>query len=107
MSLAQLEHAPTLTDPQPAQDRFEKLFDLLRARNGEIIIAKNRRLQLQSFDDRWPDVEAQAADRRRQIVEQLAQAKMRRGQKEGEIDDFILEVARLLVAEADAEAVTE
>lgn len=96
-SVTQLEnaYAPRL----PERSTFERLEDLFmlwrRVRNTAV----RKQLQVESFDRRYSLPEDQAADRRNEIVNQQTQAELRRAAIEKEIYN----VARLLVAEADAE----
>jgi hypothetical protein len=97
MTIAQIEHAETCSDPLPEQDAFDRMEDAINRRRREIIIAKTKQVQLTRFDARFTDAESQFADRRGLILSQQTQAEIARKRIELEIID----VARLIAAEAD------
>jgi hypothetical protein len=103
MSLTQFEHLATLTDPVPAQSTLDRMEDLFIKWRREIITAKNKRMQADVFERRHTDPEAQASDYFGLLSSQLTQAEIQRKRVELEI----IEVARLIVAEADAETLEE
>jgi hypothetical protein len=103
MTVAQLEHIGTFRDPLPALSTMERMEDLFIKWRREIITAKNKRMQADVFERRHTDPEAQASDYFGLLGSQLTQAEVQRKRVELEI----IEVARLIVAEADAETLEE
>ena len=100
MTVAQCEHSRTFDEPAPpAQNRFDKLFELLRDRNSDIIVVRTRRMQIRDHDSRSWEIEAQASDRRKLLADQMAQAEKRCAKVEIQIDDFIVEAAEAIKAE--------
>lgn len=96
-SVTQVENAYAARLPErSALERLEKLFTDWR-REGVII--KHKRILLEAHDRRFHTVEDQASDRRSEINNSITQAELRRAGIEKEIYN----VARLFVAEADAE----
>lgn len=104
MTVAQIEHKETFTESLPEHatlDRMEQLF--IDKRRDEVLIER-RRIQLQVFDDNYPGDDWMMSDRRNDLVNQITQSELRHARVAGEI----VEVARLLVAEADnSELITE
>ena len=97
MTVAQLEHADTFCDPLPAQDTLERMEELFTRRRRELVLVKNRRIQLAGFDERFSDEGWQMSQGRIRLTNELNQAELRMA----EIEFEIVEVARLIVAEAD------
>lgn len=99
MNTAQREHADAYSDPLPCKDTLDRMEELFTVRRREMIVIKNKRLQLSVFDE----PEAQMSDRCRDIGNQLAQSEMRLAENRREI----IEVAGQICAEhAAAEIVT-
>lgn len=97
MNVAQYEHKSTFTDPLPEQTTFDRLEDLFITWRRAKLDAIRKKFQLESFDRMYSLPEEQAADRRNEILNQFTRAELRRAETELEI----INVARLLVAEAD------
>jgi hypothetical protein len=98
-SIAQLENrdASIYADPLPAEDTFTRLENLFHQRRGVMITANNRRIRLEAFDERFAGEDWQISAGRLPLSNEFTQAEMRRREIEGEI----VEVARLIVAEAN------
>jgi hypothetical protein len=101
MNLTQMENAYAFADPLPAVETIDRLEELVTQRRRELIIEHNRRIQLETFDDRFPGPDWQASDKRVRLVDQIAQSEQRRAR----IKQEIVEVARLIVAENHGEGV--
>lgn len=97
MITAQLEYVDVYSDPLPCADTFDRMEELIRERRRTIITARAKLMQLEMFDRRFMDIEYQASNRRGEIINRLTRAELRRTQVELDI----IEVARLIVAEAD------
>jgi hypothetical protein len=104
MNVTQIESIDAAySDPPPWADTFDRMEELCRARRREIITAETKRMQLEMFDRRFTDIEAQGADRRNEIVNRMTRAALRQAELEREI----VEVAGHIVAEhAAGEMVT-
>lgn len=98
-SLAQFKHAPTMNyaDELPAGDTLDRMEALFRERRSEAVIAASERARLNCFIRRFTETPEQAAKRRAGHANRLNRAELRRR----EIQVEIVEVARLIVAEAD------
>jgi hypothetical protein len=95
MTVAQIEHAATLRpDPLPAEDLFDRMESLIRDRRAAIFTTADRRIRLETFEQMGAPADY---SRRVQYSNELTTAAMR----QAEIEREIIEVARLLVAEAD------
>ena len=96
MNLAQMEHTRTLQESLPELSTFDRLEDLFRSRRVHSITIATKESQLQRYDMRNTDPEAQASDWRAEILNTMTQATLRRMETEKEI----IEVAKMLVAES-------
>lgn len=96
-SITQIEndYAPRL----PERSTFERLEMLFLDWRREGSTVGRKRIQLEMHDRQYRSVEDQASDRRNEIINQRTHAELRRA----EIEKEIYNVARLLVAEAEAE----
>jgi hypothetical protein len=99
MNLTQLENGLALAGALPQVETIDRLEELVTQRRREMILERNRRVQLSAFDDMHPGVDWQTSDKRIRLVGQIAQSEQRRAR----IKQEIIEVARLIVAEADNE----
>jgi hypothetical protein len=91
-------------DELPAGDTLDRMEALFRERRNETVIATSERARLNCFTRRFTETPEQAAKRRAGHANRLNQAQLRRR----EIHNEIVEVARLIVAEADnAELIAE
>ncbi|HKQ90865.1 MAG TPA: hypothetical protein VJZ77_09295 [Blastocatellia bacterium] len=99
MTLRQIEHAATMNyaDELPAGDTLDRMEALFRERRSETVVALTEKARLKSFTRRFTETDEQAANRRAAHTNRLNQADLRRR----EIKNEIVEVARLIVAEAD------
>lgn len=97
MNVTQLENSYTYAERLPAQTTVDRMDDLCMQRRHELILIKNREIQLGRFDYRWPGEDWQASDRRLRLVNEKTQAELRLAG----IWREIVNVARLIVAEAD------
>ena len=97
MTAIQIENRDAFCDPLPASDTLDRMEEAIRARRREMIVVQTKKMQVEMFDNRFTDMEAQGADRRNEIVNRMNQASLRQAGIEREI----VEVARLIVAEAD------
>jgi hypothetical protein len=102
-TIAQIEHAATFTEDFPAADTLARLEELFHKRRGVMVIANNRRIRLEAFDERFAGEDWQISDGRLRLSNEFTQAEMRRSELEAEI----VEVARLIVAEADNQELME
>lgn len=97
-SIAQFEHAPTIyDDPLPTGDTLDRMEALFRERRNETVVALTERARLNCFTRRFTETPEQAANRRAGHANRMNQAELR----VREIRNEIVEVARLIVAEAD------
>lgn len=95
MTVAQIEHAPTLySDPLPEAGRFDQLETLVRERRAAIIAAADKTCRLSVYSERTP---AFQEGRRTQLSNELTAAAMRQAKAQRDI----IELARLIVAEYD------
>lgn len=101
MTLAQAEHITTFVEPPADQSTLDRLEELFISRRREIITAKNKRMQLQVYEQRLTEAEGQASDRIMHLASQLTQAEIQRARIELEI----IEAAGLLTAENAAKEV--
>jgi hypothetical protein len=98
MTIAQLEHASIdYSDPLPSSDLFDRMENAARARRAQIVTAAMTRMKIEIFVRRPLETEQQAAERRAGLVNQHTQAELRRADIQAEM----VEIARLIVAEAD------
>lgn len=88
MTIAQLENTVTIAEPAPVADLFDEMEALLRDRRSAIVLAANRRFDLER---------AARGPARTRIVNQMALAEIRRA----EMEIKAIKVARRIVAEAD------
>lgn len=95
MNVAQREYAGTYSDPPPRAETLDRMEELFRRRRAETITVRTKRMQIEMFDQRFTDMEAQGADRRNEIVNRLTQAALHLA----EIEREIIRVAGLIVAE--------
>ena len=97
MNVTQLENSYTFAERLPLQETAARMDDLCMQRRREVILIKNRQAELARNDFLCPGEEWQASDRRLRIVNQITQSELRLRR----VWDEIVEVARLIVAEAD------
>jgi hypothetical protein len=93
----QFENAVAFTEELPADDTLSRMEELFHQRRGVMITANNRRIRLEAFDERFAGERWQISDGRLRLSNEFTQAEMKRREIEAEI----VEVARLIVAEAN------
>lgn len=96
MNLTQMENLATCRNGLPAASALERMDDLFKLRHREAVIISFKLKQLNLFDERFAGTDAESADQRAEVVNQITQAKLRRGR----IEQEIIEVAALLVKES-------
>jgi hypothetical protein len=99
MNLTQFENGLAVADAPPTVETIDRLEELVTQRRRELVLEHNRRIQLSAFDDMYSGADWQASDKRVRLVSQIAQSEQRRAR----IKQEIVEVARLIAAEADNE----
>ncbi len=103
MNIAQREHADAYRETLPVDETLARLEGLFHSRRAVMNTARNRRIRLEAFDDRYSEEDWQISDVRIRAANELTQAEMKLADYEKEI----IEVARLIVAEANnAELIT-
>lgn len=100
MNVTQFENAHAYTERLPARSTHERMERLYDDHRRETRIIKNKHELLAFFDRQWPEIKTQPIrDMRNEIVNQITSAELRLRR----VLDEIVNVARLIVAEADAE----
>ena len=97
MNVTQLENAYTYADRLPTQTTVDRMEQVITDRRRELILLKNRQFKLRTFDNAYAEEDWQASDGRKRLVNQITQSELRLRR----VWDEIVEVARLIVAEAD------
>src|SRR5262245_32704635 len=97
MNIAQLEHADICSEllNQSPRERLELLFREMR---GATITLNTKRMQMDRFDHKFADTEAQFADYRNELSYQLSRAAARLAEINQQIDQTILEAAEVIKA---------
>jgi len=95
MNIAQIEYSDTFVEELPTQDTLDRMEQLFTDRRREMITAKNRRIRLAAFDERFADENWQISDGRIRLANELTQAEMKLAENLSEI----IEVAGQIYAE--------
>jgi hypothetical protein len=113
MNIAQIEYADTFTELLPSDETLDRMERLFTDRRREIITAKNRRIRLAAFDERFADESWRMSDGRIRLANELTQAEMKLAENLSQIvevagqiyaEHAAAELIRLREAAADAEA---
>ncbi len=95
MTVSQLEYADTFVEALPAEDTLDRMERLFTDRRREMITAKNRRIRLAAFDERFAGEDWQMSDDRIRLANELTQAEMKLAENLQEI----IAVAGQIIAE--------